>query len=353
MTSNPAPPSRAWADIRLGALVANARTIASISGVRLLPMVKANAYGLGSVPVARALEQVDPWGFGVITPEEGIELRRSGIARPMLVFTPFQPMSHEFYLQHDLRPVIGDPEGLKAWLGQGSRPFHVEVDTGMSRCGFRWDADPSWAGLLRGAVGFEGLFTHFHSAEETPQSVALQWKRLQEVAGALPARPAMLHAANSSAALRHPEVRGDLVRPGIFLYGGEAGGHRPEPVVTVRCRVVALRRVQRGETVSYGATWTAPGDTLVATLGIGYADGILRSLSNCGAVELGGRIVPILGRVTMDFLMVEAPESTAVGEVATIFGGAVSLDDQARRAGTISYELLTALGPRLQRNYQP
>jgi alanine racemase len=105
--------------------------------------------------------------------------------------------------------------------------------------------------------------------------------------------------------------------------------------------------------VSYGATWAAPGDTLVATLGIGYADGILRSLSNYGAVELGGRIVPILGRVTMDFLMVEAPESTAVGEVATIFGGAVSVDDQARRAGTISYELLTALGPRLQRNYQP
>jgi alanine racemase len=137
------------------------------------------------------------------------------------------------------------------------------------------------------------------------------------------------------------------------MYGGEAGGRRPEPVVRVQARVVALRRVRQGETVSYGATWVAPADTLVATLGIGYADGVPRSLASSGAVELGGRVVPILGRVTMDFLMVEAPEGTTLGDVGTIFGGVVSLDDQARRAGTISYELLTALGQRLHRNYQP
>ncbi|MDH4131576.1 MAG: alanine racemase [Gemmatimonadota bacterium] len=352
MTSNPAPPSRAWADIRLGAIIANARTIASISGVRLLPMVKANAYGLGAVPVARALEQVDPWGVGVVTPEEGVELRQAGITRPILVFTPFRPSTADLYLRHELRPVIGDDEGLRAWLGQGSRPFHVEVDTGMSRCGFRWNADLSWSRLLTGAPGFEGLLTHFHSVEDRPASVELQWSRLRELHDALPVRPAMLHAANSAAALRHPAVRGDLVRPGIFLYGGEAGGRQPEPVVMLRARVVALRKVGEGETVSYGATWTAGRDTLVATLGIGYADGVPRSLANRGAVELGGRVVPILGRVTMDFLMVEAPEGTAMDDVAVIFGGAVSLDDQARRAGTISYELLTALGQRLPRSYQ-
>jgi alanine racemase len=353
MTSNPAPPSRAWADIGLGALVANARTIASISGVRLLPMVKANAYGIGAVQAARALEQVAPWGFGVATPDEGIELRRGGIVRPVVVFTPFEPGAHDLYLEHDLRPVVGDIEGLRAWLARESRPFHLEVDTGMSRCGIPWDADPSWTDLLDGAAGFEGLFTHFHSAQEAPESIGLQWNRLQKVARAMPTRPLMIHAANSTAALGHPEVRGDLIRPGIFLYGGEAGGHQPEPVVAVRARVVSLRTVRGGESVSYGATWTARHDTRVATLGIGYADGVLRSLTGRGVVELGGVIVPILGRVTMDFVMVEAPEGTRAGEVATVFGGAVSLDDQARRAGTISYELLTSLGRRLERNYLP
>ena len=353
MTSNPAPPSRAWADIRLGALVANARTIASISGVRLLPMVKANAYGIGAVQAARALEPVDPWGFGVATPEEGIELRRGGIARPIVVFTPFLPGTEDRYFEHDLRPAVGDIEGLRAWLARGSHPFHLEVDTGMSRCGIRWDADPSWAALLDAAPGFEGLFTHFHSAHEAPRSIDLQWNRLQEVTRALRARPAMIHAANSAAALTHPEVRADLIRPGIFLYGGEAGGLRPAPVVTVKAQVVALRTVRTGESVSYGATWTAEAETLVATLGIGYADGVPRSLTGRGVVELGGAIVPILGRVTMDFVMVEAPEGTRVGDVASVFGGGVSLDDQARRAGTISYELLTSLGRRLQRNYLP
>ena len=353
MTSNPAPPSRAWADIRLGALVANARTIASISGVRLLPMVKANAYGIGAVQAARALEQVAPWGFGVATPEEGIELRRGGIVRPIVVFTPFVPGTDDRYFAHDLRPAVGDIEGLKAWLARGARPFHLEVDTGMSRCGIRWDADPSWADLLDAAAGFEGLFTHFHSAHEAPHTIESQWNRLQAVVRAIPTRPAMVHAANSAAALSHPEVRADLIRPGIFLYGGESGGHRPQPVVTVRATVVALRTVRGGESVSYGATWTAEADTRVATLGIGYADGVPRSLTGRGVVELGGAIVPILGRVTMDFVMAEAPEGTRLGDVATVIGGGGPLDDQARRAGTISYELLTSLGRRLQRNYLP
>jgi len=353
MTSNPAPSSRAWADIRLSALIANARTIASISGVRLLPMVKANAYGIGAVPAARALLQVDPWGFGVATPEEGVELRGGGIDRPVLVFTPFVPGTQDLYFEHDLRPAVCDIEGLRVWLAQGARPFHLEVDTGMSRCGIRWDADPSWTDLLKGASGFEGLFTHFHSAHEAPASIDVQWSRLQAVVGAMPTRPAMIHAANSAAAFSHPEVRADLIRPGIFLYGGESGGHSPAPVVTVKARVVALRTVRSGESVSYGATWTAGKETRVATLGIGYADGVHRSMTGRGVVELGGAIVPILGRVTMDFVMVEAPDGTRLGDVATVIGEKVSLDDQARRAGTISYELLTSLGRRLQRNYLP
>jgi alanine racemase len=348
--SNPDQLARVWAEINLSAILANARTVAAVSGVRLLPMVKANGYGLGAVPVARALERSDPWGFGVATVAEGIELRRAGIPRPIIVFTPLIPAEIPAYLEHDLRPAVCDPEALAAWQARGEhRPYHLEVDTGMSRSGFRWSEAGSWSALLAGVERPEGVFTHFYSADEAGASVELQWQRLTAVLQTLPVRPAVVHAANSAAALRGPRYAGDFVRPGIFLYGGRVVDWEPEPVVRLCARVVALRTVRSGETVSYGATWTAPRDTLVATLGLGYADGLLRSLSNRGVVELNGGLAPIVGRVTMDLTMVAPDRPCALGDVATVYGGRVSLEEQARRAGTISYELLTALGPRVER----
>ena len=351
MTSIPLETARVWADVDLRAIVLNARTVARISGARLLPMVKANAYGLGALPVARALEVLDPWGFGVSTVEEGAELRAGGITRPILVFTPLQPILIPRYRVHELRPVIGDSEGLTAWLAASAAPFHVELDTGMARSGFRWNEDPSWRDRLAEAEGWEGIFTHFHSAESDPPSVHRQWRRFQQVLETLPRRPALVHAANSAAALAGPSYAADLVRPGIFLYGGRVALAVPEPVVRLRARVVAVRTVRAGDTVSYGATWAAPRDTVVATIAAGYADGVHRSLGNKGAVELGGRIVPIVGRVTMDFLMVAMEGPVALGDVATVYGGLVSVDDQARHAGTIAYELLTAIGARVARRY--
>jgi alanine racemase len=351
MTSIPDQTARAWADVTLGAIVANARTVAAVSEARLLPMVKANGYGVGAVPVVRALEPLDPWGYGVATVEEGAELRAAGIVRPILVFTPLHPTLVGPHLRHDLRPVIGDVEGLRSWRAAGDRPFHIEVDTGLSRTGFRWNADPSWHELLREAPGFEGVFTHFHSADEDPASVAEQWERFRSVLTGLPGRPLLVHAANSAAALAGRRYAGDLVRPGIFLYGGAAADYTPQPVVRLQARVIALRDLRAGDTVSYGATWKASQSGRIATLGIGYADGLLRSLGNVGLVELGGRVVLIAGRVTMDFIMVPGEARTALGDIATIFGGQVTLDDQARRGGTIGYELLTAMGPRVQRRY--
>jgi alanine racemase len=221
----------------------------------------------------------------------------------------------------------------------------------MSRTGFHWQADTSWRDLLRGAAGWEGVFTHFHSAETDPVSVSRQWERFRSMLEILPGRPPLTHAANSAAALLGTTYACDLVRPGIFLYGGNAAGHAPQPVVRLQARVLSLREVGPGEGVSYGATWTAPRATRIATLGIGYADGVLRSLSNQGAVELNGRVVQIVGRVTMDFTMVAVDHGCALGDVATLFGGMVSLDEQASRAGTVSYELLTAMGPRVARRY--
>ena len=361
--TSPADTTRAWVDINLHALVANARTIADASHARLLPMVKANGYGLGAVAVAGALESLNPWGYGVATVGEALALRGGGIERPILVVSPLTAEALEATHEHQLRPSIGDPDLLRRWLARSNAPFHVEIDTGMSRAGLRWNdavglADA--AAALREAPGWEGIFTHFHSADTDPASVVTQWERLASAMAALPARKVLVHAANSAASLCGPEYAADLVRPGIFLYGGSAGPGKPapRPVAALRARVVAVRRVGAGESVSYGATWTAPRDTTIATLGVGYADGMLRAADRDVAglpreVELRGRRVPVVGRVTMDMTMLAVEDGqVAPGDVATVFGGLVSLDEQAARAGTIAYELLTSLSHRLPRRYQ-
>ncbi len=353
--SNRIPPARAWADIDLGALVANARTVLSVSGSRLLPMVKANAYGIGAAEATRALEAVDPWGYGVVAVEEGEALRRAGIRRPIIVFGPVTGAGADACVEHELRPVIGDLEALRRWLAMGDRPFHVEIDTGMSRLGFPWqdrELIEEAGKVLASAKGWEGVFTHFHSADVDLSSVVTQWDRLNAVAAALPRRPAMVHAANSAAALQGARFAGDLVRPGIFLYGGAAASRAPETVVRLRAPVVATRRVATGDTVSYGASWRATRPSTIVTIAAGYADGLPRSLGGKGTVELAGAVHPIAGRVTMDFTMVDVGDADLpLGTTATFFGGAVSLDAQAAAAGTISYELLTGLGPRVPRRY--
>ena len=354
--------ARAWVDVNLAALAANARTIAAISGRPLMPMVKANGYGLGAVEVARALEPLDPWGFGVATVEEGSSLRAAGIARPILVVSPLLTADIERYLEHDLRPSVGSPSTLESWMARSKRPFHVEVDTGMSRGGVRWDdavALEAMRAALGSSAGWEGIYTHFHSADTDSGSIGVQWARLQGVLASLPRKPALVHAANSAAALRGKSYAADLVRPGIFLYGGDAGAVSPRPVAALRARVAAIRTVGEGDTVSYGAAWHAPATTTVATLSVGYGDGFPRATRESPGtegrpprvVELAGRTAPIVGRVTMDLTMAAVDAAVAVGDVATLYGGIVSLDQQAAAAGTISYELLTGLGGRLPRLY--
>ena len=353
MTSTGEGGARAWVDVNLSALLANARTVMARSGARLLPMVKANGYGLGAVRVTRALEVLEPWGYGVATPEEGAELRAAGIARPIVLFTPFLPAWRETCLAAGITPVIGDAEALACWRPTG-RPFHLEVDSGMGRAGVRWDDAASLdaiRAMLRAGAACEGVCTHFHSADEQPASCDVQWERFQMVVASLPSRPELVHAANSAAALAGTRFAADLVRPGIFLYGG-AAGVTPDPVAALRARVVAARRVDAGDAIGYGATWTAPRASTIATLGIGYADGVPRSLSNRGTVELGSGVHPIAGRVTMDMTLVDVGDAPVrPGDIATLFGGRVTLDAQAAAAGTISYELLTSLGRRVERRY--
>jgi alanine racemase len=341
---------RAWVDIDLSALVANARTVAKVSRSRLLPMVKANGYGLGAVEIARALEAVEPWGYGLASLEEAGSLRSAGITRPLLVVTPLIPEWIPRFLELDLRPSIGDPAALQAWVSQSRRPFHIEIDTGMSRTGVRWDdrdALEAMRSTLATSPGWEGIFTHFLDAESDPATTVTQWSRFQQTLEAFPRRPAIVHAANSAAALQGTRYAADLVRPGIYLYGGAAGDAHPRPVAALRGRVVALR---------YGATWRAEQKCMIATLSVGYADGLPRSSADGGQrmrhIELNDKRVPIVGRVTMDMCMALVEHPVVVGDVGTIYGGLVSVDEQAENAGTISYELLTRLGPRVVRCYR-
>jgi alanine racemase len=226
----------------------------------------------------------------------------------------------------------------------------------MNRGGLPWESFAPKSATFRDAPGFEGVLTHFHSADSSYESVREQWARFQAALSALPNRPPLVHAANSAAALGYPEVAGDLVRPGIFLYGGQAGPHRPEPVVSWRARVCRVAPLVPGASVSYGASFKASAPAHVVTVAAGYADGVRRTLSNCGEILVGGRRCRIAGAVTMDFTMVQADQPPTLDAVATLIGSdggeSISLDDFAEAARTISYEILTGLGTRVQRIYR-
>ncbi len=349
-------PDRTWVEIDLAAIRENARTVlARANGARLLPMLKANAYGLGAAKIARALEELDPWGYGVATADEGRELREAGITRAILVVQPVAVMLDQC-VALGLTPALGTSEDVRRWLALTTLPFHVAVDTGMNRGGIWWEDFAREAGAFAAAPGFEGLMTHFHSAGTDPASVREQWDRFQRSLSALGRRPRLLHAANSAAALGHPEVAADLVRPGIFLYGGAAGAFRPRPVVTWRAWIARVARRGKGASVSYGATWRAEGPVWITTIAAGYADGYRRALSNVGEALIGGRRCKVTGTVTMDFTMVRSATATSADAVATLVGTdgseTITVDDVATQAGTISYEILTGLGPRVERVYR-
>lgn len=352
--------SRAWIDVDLDALVENARTVARIAGVKLLPVVKANAYGLGAAAVARALEQIDPWGYGVATIEEGAELRTAGIRRPILVFMPTRAQLFDQYDLHQLTPALGDAGSILEWTTRGERAFHVEIDTGMGRAGVRWD-EVDELGEAVDTPAFEGCYTHFHSAERNDGSAERQLQRFRAAVERLPRRPDLLHVANSAATLRGKDFAFDLVRPGIFLYGGSVGEglEQPRPVASVRARVLSVRRIRAGESVSYEASWVAPRDTVIATLGIGYADGIRREAGAAKGAQvlLRGKRCPIVGFVQMDMALAETGAvEVQVGDVATIVGEEaqqrITLNEFAAWSGQVPHEFLTGLGARLPRVYK-
>jgi alanine racemase len=350
--------TRGWIDIDLDALVRNVRAMAA-HAPGILPMVKADAYGVGAVRAVRALEQLAPWGYGVATIEEGRELRDAGIERPIVLFTSVEPNELPAVRDARLTPALASAALIARWTSIGGGAWHLAIDTGMSRSGVRWDEVGDLADLLR-AHPPEGAFTHFHSATLEDGSLAEQEACFERALEALPAVPAILHSENSAALARRERSRWSFGRPGVFLYGVPVGAPpivQPEPVVAMRARIVEIRIVRAGESVSYDATHRVERDTRVATLPIGYADGYRRSLGNRAHVLVAGRRAPVVGVVTMDMTMLDVTGLHAsIGDVVTLLGrdGAEQIDvaELAELANASPYEILTGLHARLHRHYK-
>lgn len=362
------PMRRAWMEVDCRALRANYTAVAQRipAGCRMLPMVKADAYGTGAGLAVRTLGPLDPYAFGVATLEEAKRTRADGWEGRVVVFTPTLPADLDELLGAGFEPVVGGPATLRACAaaarGTGTAlPVHLEIDTGMGRFGLAWDdvghVATEMAGILAGdGIRLASTFTHFHSAEADEAVTREQWRRLGEATEAL--REAgvdtgLRHAANSAAAVEYSGVAGDMVRPGVWLYGVEVAGRRPAPVAHVRARVLEVRDVKAGSTVSYGATWTAPGPARLATLGIGYADGLRRCLTGHGRALIHGRAAPMRGVITMDSTVVDVTgrEDVKPGDVATVLGrdgdGEITPEELAEVCGTIAYEILTGWGSRV------
>jgi alanine racemase len=358
----PAPvvtPDRAWIEVDLAALLRNARAVARHSRVPILPMVKADAYGLGAAHVVRALETIEPWGYGVATVAEGEELRAMNVHRPILVVAPVPPTAKSLQAVRAARltPALGDAQSIRMWMMMGGKDWHLAIDTGMSRAGIRWDDLGSLAEEIRGCPP-AGAFTHFHSSELDNGTQQLQTQRFRDAIATLPVEPPLLHSENSGAIERGSPSAFSLVRPGVFLYGVHSGGPlAPEPVVRMHACVVDIRDVKVGESVSYDATWIASKPTRVATLSIGYADGYRRSLGNAGSVLLHGKRAKVVGTVTMDMTMIDVTDMRCErGDFATLIGpdgeDAISVAEVGAAAGLSPYEILTGLKARPPRIYR-
>jgi alanine racemase len=322
-------------------------------------VVKANAYGLGVEPVARRLFREGCRSFFVATLDEGIQLRNILPSPRIFVFEGAVPGSTAGLAGASLMPVLNSLEQIARWAEVGG-PAVLHVDTGMARLGLSAadvDTLASQPTRLRG-TDIEYVMTHLACADDAGHALNQdQLAAFDSLRARLP--DAKTSIGNSAGAFLGTAHCGDLVRPGIALYGGNPFVDRPNPMeamVCLRAKILQIRSVEAATTVGYGATYAVAAATRLAVVGIGYADGYPRCLGNVGAASVGGMRVPVVGRVSMDLLCLDVSslptESTREGDYVELIGGDISLDEVAEAAGTISYEILTGLGIRLEREYR-
>ena len=360
------------AEIRLGALRRNFRRVRELagSGVKVMAVVKANAYGHGILPVSRTLLSEGADYIGVAFLEEGIFLRNNGIKAPILVLGAVATPQIPSFIEHDLDITLPSVEKARAvsaaarQAGKTAR-VHLKVDTGMERIGVHWYSAEPFVDEILSLPGLDiaGLFSHFATADGEPGFAEEQLTRFNEVLRLFEVRgrrPRLVHMASSAALVNMPEARFDMVRPGLLLYGYEPTPLKKvgvEPVMRLMSRVSYFKSIRAGSSVSYGRAWRTSEDSRIATIPIGYGDGYSRALSNKGEVIIRGRRLPVVGRVCMDQLMVDlGPDGEAYnGDEVLLFGvrGEDSLPAETlcERIDTIPYELTTMVSSRVPRIY--
>jgi alanine racemase len=367
-----------WAEINLDALAANYRAVCALvgAGVSVMGVVKADAYGHGAVQCARRLAAEGAQWFGVASPEEALALREAGLRHDILSFGGCWPGQESLCLRERITPVVYRLDAAEA-LDRAAREagvvadVHVEIDTGMGRLGVRYDAATEFAARLSElkSLRADGLMTHFAAADEPglDSFTNQQAERFRHAVAAFREaglRPTYEHTANSAATFAHPATRCNMVRPGGVLYGLWRDVLPPHlrsvnlrPVMSVRSRVMLLKRIGAGETLGYGCTFEAERETLVATIPAGYHDGYMRALSNRGRAIVRGAYAKVVGRVSMDLALLDvtAIDGVAVGDLVTLIGDdgglSVTAEELAAEAGTISYEVTCGVSARVPRLY--
>ena len=366
-----------WAEIDLSALLHNLEQARSycLKHQRLIAVVKANAYGHGAVPVAKSLKSAGVADFAVATLEEALELRQAGIEDRLLILGGCFPGQEQAFVDHCLMPALFDMDtavrlNAAATRSQKQIKVHLKVDSGMGRVGFLPDQLQECLPTLKGmkGVAIEGVMTHLACADDFESGVtAEQQSRFATALSILRCHgvePKDIHLNNSAGLSGWGGTECTLMRPGIMLYGGLPG---PEfssrmdlkPVMHLRSCIAQLRQISAGSGISYGHKFYAQKDMTVAVLPIGYADGFNRLLSNQGKGILHGQVIPLIGRVCMDWILFDVSHvaGAKIGDPVTLLGSADGLailgDDMADQLGTISYEVFCRISQRVPRRYLP
>ncbi len=357
-----------WAEISLDSFRSNLDEVKRLvgRGVRVMAVVKAEAYGHGAARVSRAALRSGVDMLGVATVPEALQLRESGITGEIFLLGGISPREAGAVVENTLTPACYSLDVLEALSGAAVKRgktvgYHLKVDTGMTRLGVGPDKTSSFvvSSASLPAIRLEGIFTHLASSDIRGSDYTdYQLGIFRESLASLRAsriKYGSAHCANSASIQRFPDSHMDIVRPGIMLYGsGAMGESELRPVMKFKTRIAQLREITSGTPVGYGGTFVTKRETLVATLPVGYADGYPRALSNRAKISLAGRLAPLIGSVCMDFIMVDVTDipGVCVGDEAVLFGdGLVSVEDVSSWARTIPYEILSRISPRVPRRY--
>lgn len=358
---------RTWAEIHLDRAAHNFKEIARRTNSKVIAVVKADAYGHGAAELAQLYQSLGAAYLAVACVQEGTELRENGITAPILALGLVPEEEIAECIANEITLAVYSPtfartvSRVAGELGKTAR-VHLKIDTGMSRIGFRFDAVDEMRDAARlPNLDLEGAFMHFADAEREEQRFSdLQFERFQTAIAELKAAgidPEICHCANSAAVLHYKKAWTGYVRAGIILYGWQAGAPVEflQPVMEFKTRVLDLREIKVGDTVSYGRTYTAETPRRIAVVPAGYADGVSRALSGSGTFRVRGKAAPICGRVCMDMTMLDVTDIPGVelGDEVVIFGRDASADALASAAGTISYELCCNVSKRVPRIYFP